>query len=497
MSVGDPATHDLGAVAEVTARVASAGASGAMPTAGSQPVDDGDRARGLSLWLDHAPPPAPAHTGRTTADVVIVGGGFTGLWTALQLVERDPTLEVVVLEADEVGHGASGRNGGFVDPSLTHGIHNGLRHFPSEIDDLVRLGNQNFAELVAFVRDEGIDCHLETVGSLDVAVEPWQLEELADDLDAYRRSGEQVELLDADATRAELDSPTYLGALHRPDGGGLVDPGALARGLADAASARGVTIHEHSPVDGIERQGSGARITTGAGTVDAPRVVLATNAYSHTVLRGTRRWFVPVYDYVLVTAPLTAEQRSRIGWERRQGVADAGNQFHYYRLTPDGRILWGGYDAVYRFGGPVAPRHDHRRATYDLLARQFRATFPQLDDVPFERWWGGAIATTTRFTVTFGSALGGRVVWALGYTGLGVAASRFAARVLVDRLLDPSSALLELELVSKRPVPFPPEPLRWLGVTTTRRAIARADRREGRRGPWLKVLDAAGVGFDS
>jgi glycine/D-amino acid oxidase-like deaminating enzyme len=215
------------------------------------------------------------------------------------------------------------------------------------------------------------------------------------------------------------------------------------------------------------------------------------------VLRRTARHFVPVHDYVLVTAPLDSEQLARIGWKRRQGVADAGNQFHYYRLTPDDRILWGGYDAVYRFGSGVGPRHDHRRATYDLLARHFRATFPQLDDVPFERWWGGPIATTTRFTVTFGEALEGRVVYALGYTGLGVAATRFAGQVLRDRLLDPTSELLRLRFTSTPPFPFPPEPLRWAGVTLTRRAIARADRRDGRRGPWLALLDRFGIGFDS
>jgi glycine/D-amino acid oxidase-like deaminating enzyme len=258
-----------------------------------------------------------------------------------------------------------------------------------------------------------------------------------------------------------------------------------------------VTVYEHSPVTAIETAGERTRVVTDAGAVDAGRVVLATNAYSHTVLPRTARHFVPVYDYVLLTAPLSDEQLGRIGWKRRQGLADSGNQFHYYRLTDDNRILWGGYDAIYRYGNAVGPRHDHRRATYDLLARHFRTTFPQLHDVPFERWWGGPIATTTRFTVTFGDALGGRVVYALGYTGLGVAATRFAGRVLADKLLAPDSPLLDLQLTSTQPFPFPPEPLRWVGVQLTRRAIARADRREGRRGPWLGLLDRFGIGFDS
>jgi glycine/D-amino acid oxidase-like deaminating enzyme len=239
------------------------------------------------------------------------------------------------------------------------------------------------------------------------------------------------------------------------------------------------------------------RLRTPQGSVRADRVVLATNAYSHQVLRRTARHFVPIYDYILLTEPLSVEQLARIGWKRRQGFADAGNQFHYYRLTHENRILWGGYDAVYRFGSKVGPSYDHRRATYDVLARHFRVTFPQLHDVRFARWWGGAIATTTRFTATFGEALGGRVAYALGYTGLGVAATRFAATVLADMLLRPASPLLDLRFTSTHPFPFPPEPARWVGVQLTRRAITSADRRQGRRGPWLRVLDRFGIGFDS
>jgi glycine/D-amino acid oxidase-like deaminating enzyme len=453
--------------------------------------------RGVTAWLDGSVPVGPPLAGDVRADVVIVGAGFTGLWTALHLTDRDPSLDVVVLEAAVVGHGASGRNGGFVDPSLTHGIHNGLAHFPDEIDELVRLGAENLAELTAFVHDHAIDCHLAPVGAIDVATAAWQLAELEEGVAAYERASERVELLDADAVRKEVDSPTYLGGLHRPDGGGLVDPGALARGLARVATERGVTIHEGSPVAELTAHGTGVVARTPGGRVVADRAVIATNAYSHQLLPGLGRWFVPVYDHVLLTEPLSAEQLGRIGWERRQGLSDAGNQFHYYRLTPDDRILWGGYDAIYRYGSKVGARYDHRRATYDLLARNFRTTFPQLADVRFERWWGGAIATTTRFTATFGDALGGRAVWALGYTGLGVATTRFAGRVLTDRLLDPGSPLLDLRFTSTKPFPFPPEPLRWTGVQLTRKAIQRADARDGRRGLWLTTLDRFGIGFDS
>ncbi|MBS3941463.1 MAG: FAD-dependent oxidoreductase [Actinobacteria bacterium] len=454
------------------------------------------------FWLDPDPVTAtatfgPPLAGPQTADVVVVGAGFTGLWTALMLTDRDPAPTVRVVEAEVVGHGASGRNGGFVEPSLTHGLANGRLHFPDEIDELTRLGRENFEGLLADAERFGVADAFERTGVLDVATAGWQAEELAEAADAYAATGEHVELLDGEGTRAELDSPTYVAGLHRPDGGALVHPGRLVRALATEATRRGVVIHEHSPVTRIAATDGGVQVETGGGAVTADRAVLATNAYSHRVLRRTARHFVPVHDYVLLTAPLTAEQLARIGWKRRQGVSDAGNQFHYYRLTADDRILWGGYDAIYRFGSDVGPAHEHRRATYDLLARHFRATFPQLSDVPFERWWGGPIATTTRFTATFGDALGGRVVYALGYTGLGVAATRFAGRVLTDRLLAPDSPLLTLRLTSTHPFPFPPEPLRWAGVQLTRRALARSDARQGRRGPWLQLLDRFGIGFDS
>lgn len=450
----------------------------------------------VSFWLDDGDTGRAALSGAVSADVAVIGAGFTGLWTAITLTEREPDLRVVVVEAEQVGYGGSGRNGGFVEATLTHGLHNGLAHFPDENDELLRLGRENLAGLVGFVRTHGIDCHLEQTGSIGVATAGWQLDDLAEAAELYDAAGEAVTLLDADAVRAEVDSPTYLGGLCQHDAA-LVHPGKLVRGLARIVAERGVAIHERSPVRGIERDAGGVRLTTPAGTVRADRAVLATNAYSHLLLRRTARHFVPVYDYVLLTEPLSVEQLSRIGWERRQGLSDVGNQFHYYRLTHDNRILWGGYDAVYRFGNRIGPRYDHRRATYDVLARHFRATFPQLDDVRFDRWWGGAIATTTRFSATFGEVLGGRVVYALGYTGLGVAATRFAATVLADKLLRPTSPLLELRFTSTHPFPFPPEPLRWLGVELTRRAIARADRRQGRRGAWLRVLDSLGIGFDS
>ena len=206
---------------------------------------------------------------------------------------------------------------------------------------------------------------------------------------------------------------------------------------------------------------------------------------------------IPVYDYVLVTEPLTPEQCRSVGWRNEQGVADSGNRFHYYRLTPDGRILWGGYEALYHFRNGMRPELEDHAPTFELLAGNFAATFPQLEGIRFTHRWAGAIDTSSRFCVTFGKALGGRAVYAVGYTGLGVAASRFGARVALDLLHERDTEVTRLGMVRDKPIPFPPEPLRYAVIQATRRALAQADERGGKRGLWLRGLDRIGAGFDS
>lgn len=454
-------------------------------------------ARPVVLWSDQpgAPVPRPPLPASAEADLVIIGGGFTGLWAAMHATEQRGR-RVMVLEAERVGHGASSRNGGFCDASLTHGLHNGASHWPDDLETLVRLGQENHRDLLEAVEREGIDGGVEEVAELVVATERWQVAELAEGIDLHRRHGDDIELLDADAAQARVASPTYLGATRRRTGIALVDPARLAWGLADAITRRGATVHEASPVTAVEPEGSGLVVRTPSGSVRAQRVVMATNAYRGPV-RRPRRYVAPVYDYVLATEPLSADQRSELGWAGREAVADAGNRFHYYRLTSDDRILWGGYDALYHFGNRVDPSLDQRDATQLLLAEHFLATFPQLEGIRFTHRWGGAIATTSRFTATWGIAHAGRLAWVAGYTGLGVAASRFGARVALDLVDGRSTERTALAMVRSPPFPFPPEPLRWPAVQLTRRALARADRRDGRRGPWLSLLDRFGIGFDS
>ncbi|HVP01900.1 MAG TPA: FAD-dependent oxidoreductase [Solirubrobacteraceae bacterium] len=450
------------------------------------------------FWLDRpgAPVPAPPLEGACEADLLVVGAGFTGLWAALLAKEAEPAREVALLEAETVAFGASGRNGGFVSASLTHGLSNGLERWPAQMPLIERLGRENHAALVAAIERHGIDAELEQHGALSVATEPHQLAWLGEMARQARRFGWSSDVLDRDATQAQVRSPTYLGAVWQRDGEALVDPAALAWGLAGAIRRLGVRVFERTTVRQLRRDGAGVRAATAAGTVRARRAILATNAFPPLV-RQVRRFIAPVYDYVLVSEPLDAAQRAAIGWAGRQGVSDLGNQFHYYRLTPDDRILWGGYDAIHYYGSRVAPALDQRAASFDLLARNLLATFPQLEGIRFTHRWGGAIDTCSRFSVMFARALGGRAVYVGGFTGLGVGASRFGALTALDLVDDRQTERTGLELVRRRPVPFPPEPLRSLGIEITRRELARADRNGGRRGPWLRTLDRLGMGFDS
>jgi glycine/D-amino acid oxidase-like deaminating enzyme len=455
-------------------------------------------ARPAAFWSDRAdtPGPAPVLDADTTADLTIIGGGFTGLWAAIQALEGQPDLSVVLLEAQQCGFGASSRNGGFCDGSLTHGLDNGLSHWPGEIDILVRLGRENLDEIEATIERYGIAADYRRAADVGVATEDWHLESLRDSFETHTRFGDQVELLDADAMRSRVDSPTYLGGLVRYNDMALVDPARLCWGLRAAAEALGARIFENSPALAVTPNGSGLEVSTAGGTVRTARVVMATNAYP-APSRGPRRYVIPVYDHVLMTEPLSTQQMASIGWAQRDGISDVANQFHYYRLSADDRILWGGYDAAYHYGNGLDPRHDLSDDIHPLLADHFFETFPQLEGLRFTHRWGGPIATTTRFTAAWGTAHGGRLAWVAGYTGLGVAASRFGARVALDLVFGQTTERTELEMVRRRPLPFPPEPLRWTGVQLTRRAIQRSDRRGGRRGLWLGLLDRFGVGFDS
>jgi glycine/D-amino acid oxidase-like deaminating enzyme len=451
-------------------------------------------------WLDDPERPAVlprlgALPGPDSADLVVVGGGYFGLWTALLAKERDPDREVLLLEGETCGHAASGRNGGFCEASLTHGFGNGLSRWPTELQQLITMGRENLDGIERTVHEHGIDCDFVRAGSFAVATQDHQVAPLRQEYDETRAHGMTTTWLTGAELRARVDSPTFLAGMHDPDAA-ILEPARLAWGLRDACLRSGVRIAEQTPVTSLSRAGDGVAVHTEDGRVQGQRVVLATNAYPP-LLRRLRLMTVPVYDYALMTEPLTPEQRAAIGWEGREGIGDSGNQFHYFRTTRDGRILWGGYDAIYHYASGIAAEYDERSETFEVLAEHFFTTFPQLSGLHFSHAWGGVIDTCTRFAAFYGTAMEDRVGYALGFTGLGVGATRFAGDVVLDLLAGQDTPRTRLEMVRKKPVPFPPEPLRWAGIEATRRSLAHADANGGKENLWLRAMDRLGLGFDS
>lgn len=445
------------------------------------------------FWLDDLPerPVRPALAATVQADLAVVGGGYTGLWTALLAKRRNPDARVVLVEGKRIGWAASGRNGGFVEATLTHGAKNGETRFPDELATLDRLGMQNLDEIQATVESEGWACDFERVGSFAVATEAYQVAELE-----AAHDGEHELFYDAAAMRAQINSPTYEGGLWSVRDTALVHPGKLADSLLGAVLDAGVEVVEATPVLDLRAERDAIELRTRGGVVRADRVALATNAFP-SLLKRYRLHTVPVYDYVLMTEPLTDAQLASIGWQGRQGVADTANQFHYYRLSADNRILWGGYDAIYHFGGRIRPQYDDRRESYEKLASHFFTTFPQLEGVRFTHRWAGVIDTCSRFCAFHATAHQGRVAYSAGFTGLGVAATRFAANVMLDQLAGETTERTSLDMVRSMPLPFPPEPATYPAVQSVRWALDRADHNSGKRNAFLRTLDAVGLGFDS
>lgn len=449
-------------------------------------------------WLDDidAPKDKSRLIGTITSDLVIVGGGFTGLWAAIEAKTGNPELDVVLVEGEAIAHGASGRNGGFVAASLTHGFANGLARWPTELERLVAAGHENLDAIEDFVIKHNIDCDWRRVGEIDVATEQYQVDVLQSFIEQAANYGEQLVWLDQPQVRAKINSPTYVGGLFDPDSVAICDPARLAWGLRDVAIALGVQIYEHTPVREISDKADFVELQCEFGTLRTPKVLLATNAYP-ALLKRLKYLIVPVYDSVLVTEPLSPQMRADIGWKSNEGISDSGNQFHYYRPTEDGRILWGGYDATYHYRSGFGKEFEQSTASWPKLADHFFITFPQLADLKFEYGWSGAIDTCTRFSAFWGLAMQRKVAYVAGYTGLGVGASRFGARVALDQLFDWANPDLDFEMTRTLPKPFPPEPLRSATINFTRWSLDQADRNQGKRNWWLRLLDRLGMGFDS
>jgi len=426
----------------------------------------------LSLWLDTYGPytPEPPLKGEIDADVAIIGGGFTGLATARELRRADPSLTVAVLEAKTVGYGASGRNGSFAMTVVGLGLGpTAMLKGRQFLRDAHAYMEQAVDNLDRLILDEKLECSRIRPGFLRVATAPGYVRRIQHDIELIRSLGfSGIEWIGRDEVRSRVNSQRYLGALWEPRLV-LVNPAQLVREDKRLALEAGASIYEETPVLEITSRPKFRLITPG-GAVNAAKLVFATNAYSH-LFPELRRKQVPAFTYMITTEPLSSEQLEPIGWSGFEGIEDARNLIHYYRLTPDRRLVMG--------GGPVGLTWvngldgDRSESAWRHLEEHIAFLFPSLRGVRITHRWGGPFSVTLDLTPAIGYLGDPRAVYALGCIGHGVSMSHLNAQVLRDLVLERKSEL-KCPFVNRRVIPWPPEPIR-IAIGAALRAYLRTE----------------------
>jgi glycine/D-amino acid oxidase-like deaminating enzyme len=446
----------------------------------------------IPYWLDNPNRPAdePKLSKDIETDLLIVGSGFTGLWTAVQAMEQQPDRDIVVIEANSAVIGASGRPGAILSTSLMHGMENSNRLFESEMDELERLGKENMDQFRATIEKYNIDCDIEWTGELTVAVGKHGLDDINTEHELYIKFGHDAHLLSRKEIQSEINSPLFEGGLWSKQRSGTVHPAKLAWGLKKVAKQLGVTFYENTPMQKSKSKGGQVVVQTPQGKIVANKVILATNAFTKHKKKISSR-VAAIRDRIVMTEPLTDEQLNSLGWKNRQGIYDTRTQLNYMRLTKDNRVLFGGR-LGYFFDNNTDPEYDKTAEPYVRLVGALYKTLPSLDGINISHAWSGPIALTTRMAVHYQYFHGGKMVYAGGYSGFGVTASRFASRValaIVDNVKIPER---DLEFAKTVPSWIPPEPFRWIGAKITMYALDTCDEKGGWRIPWLNMVEAMG-----
>jgi len=429
--------------------------------------------RSYWLGLDSYEPDAPFE-GEMRADIVIVGGGFSGLWTAYHLLKEDPGMTVVVLEWGAVGYGASGRNGGFAMTLINRGLKDLVAAVGAEQARALHLAAEEAIDSIGRVCEaEKIDADLQPNGLLTVSNSPLQDEIMREEFETAEQLGlSGIEFLEKDAIQSLVHSETFRCAL-REQSCTLLNPARLVRGLKRAVIGAGGRVFEQTPMERLDKTNGGARVVTSKGSIETQLVLLAANAYSSRI-PSLERYILPFYSYILLSEPLSDEQWSRVGWQGREGLEDRRTFLHYMRPTVDGRMMWAGRDAPYRPNGPD-PKYDRDERVFKRLEETFAWTFPQLDDVKFEYRWGGPIGVTGSFMPSAGWLEDKRIAYAFGFNGHGVAITNMVAMAMRDLILERDTDRVRLALIGKKPINLGPRLLRDMLVRASSAQSLRQD----------------------
>ncbi len=431
-----------------------------------------------SWWMEEAlaadpGEPCPPLAGDTAADVVILGGGYTGMWTAHFLKERDPGVDVVLLERDICGGGPSGRNGGFVN-----GFWEELPLLMELFGDdaalsLCRMAQQSIEDIGTWCEAHGVDAWYSQTGDIGVSTSAPQDGVWRELAEATQKVGGEQEYLELSPEELSdrFRSPVVRGAVLMP-GAAHVQPARLARGLRRVLLERGVRMFEGTPVLRF-RGGSPARAETPGGAVTAGSAVVGLGAYA-AALRRFRRAILPRASYIVLTAP-APDKLEEIRWTGNEGVYDYRSSLHYLRTTPDGRIAFGGASDRAGLGSGLGPRMDFDERSVAWLIRSLHRWFPSFQDVPVECAWGGPIDVTGLHIPFFGTVPPGNVHYALGFTGGGVGPTHLAGRMLSGLALGADDQFTRLPLYGVEPKRFPPAALLSPAAALVHRAIVRKD----------------------
>ena len=414
-----------------------------------------------SFWLATYGPykSNPALKGDLSVDVAIIGGGFTGLSTAYHLRKDNPGMRVAVLEAECIGYGASGRNGGFsmtlfgLEPAVTKALFGQQRTVEAH-----RYMERAVDFVDALIKEHKIQSDYWFPGFLRAATTPGYVKRIQHDLDILTSMGVTgLQWIDAAKIRSEVDSPLFLGGWWEPRCG-LLNPAKQARELKRIAMKSGAEIYEDTPVTEIRREAK-FRLKTPGGTVTAEKIVFATNAYSH-LIPQLRAKQIPAFTHMVVTEPLDKKQMATIGWKNRQGIEDARNLVHYFRLTVDNRLAMGGSDVSITYGRDMD--RDLNPRTFADLERDVVRLFPSLKGIKFTHRWGGPVSVPVDMAPAIGFIGDGRAIYSLGCVGHGVSMTHLNGKTIADLILERKSDLTDVWFVNRKMIPWPPEPLRLI-----------------------------------